>query len=76
MNNINDEEVAMVYKKFGSAPKASVGEGTVEGLKAFLEKKTGKQFGPVGGMLRVRKNLFYFIKKKMDEKAAGKGSEE
>ena len=57
-------------------PKASVGEGTVEGLKAFLEKKTGKKFGPVGGMLRIRKNVFYFIKKKMDEKAAGKGSEE
>lgn len=26
MNNISDEEVAMVYQKFGGAPKASVGE--------------------------------------------------
>ncbi len=54
-------------------PKANIEDGTPEGFKAFLEKKTGKKFGKPGGALKIQKNIFYFINKAREKKAAEAG---
>ena len=73
---IEDKENFYVFlnpQSMHMMPKASIEDGTPDGLKLFLEKKTGKQFGPVGGALKLQKNLFYFIKKAQQKKAAESG---
>ena len=69
---IEDKENFYVFLNPNSMhmlPKAAIEDGTPDGLKLFLEKKTGKEFGPVGGSLRLQKNLFYFIKQAQKKKA-------
>ena len=75
---IEDKENFYVFISPASVhmlPKAALEDGTPEGFKTFLEKKTGKEFGRPGGALRVQKNLFYFIKKAMEKKSEKDGSE-